>query len=126
MGDNLSWVKQVLHNTGNETNKVDIFVQYETNMWEPDSGKRKKNSVQIQQASGAEEQSTHLVQFDDVGVIQHLHDLNFPVDLLQVDCIQLGLVNNLYGHLQRESEENLISRCSARKLELQWLIDLIN
>lgn len=32
MGDNLSWVKQILHNSGNETNKVEIFVQYETNM----------------------------------------------------------------------------------------------
>lgn len=30
---------------------------------------------------------THLVEFDNVGVIQHFHDLNLPVDLLQVYCI---------------------------------------
>lgn len=45
--------------------------------------------------------NTHLVQLDDVRVVQHLHDLNFPVNLLQVDSIQLGLVNNLNGYLQQ-------------------------
>lgn len=44
----------------------------------------------------------HLVELDDVGVVQHLHDLNFPVDLLQVDSIQLGLVDDLNGHLQND------------------------
>lgn len=44
---------------------------------------------------------TDLIEFDDVGMVQHLHDLNFPVDLLQVHSIQLGLVNDLNGHLQR-------------------------
>lgn len=43
---------------------------------------------------------TDLIEFDDVGMVQHLHDLNFPVDLLQVYSVQLGLVNNLNGHLQ--------------------------
>lgn len=43
---------------------------------------------------------THLVQFDDVGVVQHLHDLNLPVDLLQVHSVQLGLVDDLNGHLR--------------------------
>lgn len=71
--------------------------------------------MHIQPSSGTEEHRTHLVEFDDVGVIQHLHDLNFPVYLLQVYCIQLGLVNDLNGHLQRESKENLISCCSANK-----------
>lgn len=43
---------------------------------------------------------THLIQLDDVRMVQHLHDLNFPVDLLQVDGIQLGLINDFNGHLQ--------------------------
>lgn len=43
---------------------------------------------------------TDLIEFDDVGMVQHLHDLNFPVDLLKVYSIQLGLVNDLNGHLQ--------------------------
>ena len=42
---------------------------------------------------------THLVEFNDVRVVQHLHDLNFPVNLFQVDSIQLGLVDDLNGHL---------------------------
>lgn len=83
----------------------------------PTARRKKENRkcVLIQRTSGTEERRTHLVEFDDVGVIQHLHDLNFPVDLLQVHCIQLGLVNYLDGHLQRERKVNLISRCSANK-----------
>lgn len=30
---------------------------------------------------------TDLIEFDDVGMVQHLHDLHFPVDLLQVYSI---------------------------------------
>lgn len=48
----------------------------------------------------------HLVQLDDVRMVEHLHDLNLPVDLLQVDCIQLGLVNDLDGHLQGSGSNN--------------------
>lgn len=72
-----------------------------------------------QQTAGTEARRTHLVEFDDVGVIQHLHDLNFPVDLLQVHGIQLGLVNDLDGHLQErkstKGRRDLVSRCSANK-----------
>lgn len=42
---------------------------------------------------------THLVELDDVWVVKHFHDLNFSVDLLQVDSIQLGLVDDLNSHL---------------------------
>lgn len=72
-----------------------------------------------QRTAGTEAHRTHLVEFDDVGVIQHLHDLNFPVDLLQVHGIQLGLVNDLDGHLQErkstKGRRDLVSRCSANK-----------
>lgn len=44
----------------------------------------------------------HLVELYDVRMIQHLHDLNFSVDLLQIDGIQLGLVDDLNGHLQND------------------------
>lgn len=46
---------------------------------------------------------THLVELNNVGVVQHFHDLNFSVDLLQVDGIQLGLVDDLNGHLQNQA-----------------------
>ena len=49
----------------------------------------------------------HLVELDYVGVVQHLHDLNFSVDLLQVDSIQLGLVNDLDGHLQNDGASKI-------------------
>lgn len=76
--------------------------------------------MHIQQRTAATEACrTHLVELDDVGVIQHLHDLNFPVDLLQVHGIQLGLVNDLDGHLQErkstKGRRDLVSRCSANK-----------
>lgn len=48
----------------------------------------------------------HLVELDDVGVVQHLHDLHFPVDLLQVHSVQLGLVDDLDGHLQSEHQQH--------------------
>lgn len=50
---------------------------------------------------------THLVELDDVGVVQHLHDLDLPVDLLQVDSIQLGLVDDLNGHLQSDEASTI-------------------
>lgn len=72
-----------------------------------------------QRTADTEARRTHLVEFDDVGVIKHLHDLNFPVDLLQVHGIQLGLVNDLDGHLQERKStrerRDLVSRCSANK-----------
>ena len=46
--------------------------------------------------------AAHLVELDDMRVVQHLHDLNFSVDLLQVDGVQLGLVDDLNGHLQSD------------------------
>ena len=50
---------------------------------------------------------THLVELDDVRVVQHLHDLDLPVDLLQVDSIQLGLVDDLNGHLQSDGASTI-------------------
>lgn len=46
--------------------------------------------------------STDLVETNDVGVPQHLHDLHLPEDLLQVFIVQLGLVHYFDGHLNRE------------------------
>lgn len=37
-----------------------------------------------------------------MGVVEHLHDLNFSVDLLQVHSVQLCLVDDLDGHLQND------------------------
>lgn len=38
-------------------------------------------------------------------VVEHLHDLDFSVDLLQVDGVQLGLVDDLNGHLQNDGAQ---------------------
>lgn len=47
----------------------------------------------------------HLVEADDVGVLQQLHDLHFSEDLFQVLIIQLGLVHYFYSHLETERQE---------------------
>lgn len=44
--------------------------------------------------------NTHLVEFDDVGVVQQFHNLNLSVNFLQVRRVQSGLVDDLDGHLQ--------------------------
>ena len=41
----------------------------------------------------------HLVELHDVGMVDQLHHLNLPVHLAQVGWVQLGLVDNLDGHL---------------------------
>lgn len=41
-----------------------------------------------------------LVELDDVGVVEELHDLHLAVDLLQVGLVQLALVDDLDGHLE--------------------------
>lgn len=48
--------------------------------------------------------NTHLVEFDDVGVVQQFHDLNLSVNLLQVGRVQSGLVDDLDGHLPQPQE----------------------
>ena len=58
--------------------------------------------LHARQSNDVELLETDLVELDDVGVVQHLHDLNFPVNLLQVNSIQLGLVDDLNGHLQSD------------------------
>lgn len=47
-----------------------------------------------------EKKGIYLVEFDDVWVVQQLHDLHFSVNLFQVGRTQAGLVNNFYCHLQ--------------------------
>lgn len=44
----------------------------------------------------------YLVEADDVGVLQQLHDLHLSEDLFQVFIIQLGLIDNFYSHLENE------------------------
>lgn len=46
----------------------------------------------------------YLVEPDDVRVFQQLHDLHLPEDLFQVVVIQLGLVHDLYSHLERRQD----------------------
>lgn len=49
----------------------------------------------------------HLVEPDNVGVAQHLHNLHFPENLLQVLFIQLRLINDLDSNLTTEKENSL-------------------
>lgn len=46
-------------------------------------------------------QTVYLVEANDVRMLQQLHDLHLSEDLLQVLVIQLGLIHNLYSHLER-------------------------
>lgn len=46
--------------------------------------------------------NVYLVEADDVGVFQQLHDLHLSEDLFQVFIIQLGLIDNFYSHLENE------------------------
>lgn len=47
---------------------------------------------------------THLVELDDVGVVQQFHNLNLSVNFLQVGGVQSGLVDDLDGHLPKKYE----------------------
>ena len=47
---------------------------------------------------------TDLVETNDVGMPQHLHDLHLPEYLLEILIVQLSLIHYLYGHLQAETE----------------------
>lgn len=46
--------------------------------------------------------ATYLVEFDDVGVVEQLHNLHFSVNLFQVGRVQSGLVDDFDGHLGRK------------------------
>lgn len=50
----------------------------------------------------------YLVQPDDVGVLQQLHDLHLPGHLLLVVRIKTRLVNDLDGHLKGVWERWLV------------------
>lgn len=54
---------------------------------------------------GEKGKKTNLVEFDDVWVVEHLHYLHLPVDLLQIHSIQLRFVNDFYCHLQSKSKK---------------------
>lgn len=45
----------------------------------------------------------YLIEADDVGVLQQLHDLHLSEDLFQVFVIQLGLIHNFYSHLEKRT-----------------------
>lgn len=47
----------------------------------------------------------YLVEADDVGVLQQLHDLHLSEDLFQVLIVQLGLIHYFYSHLETERRE---------------------
>lgn len=46
--------------------------------------------------------NVYLVEADDVGVLQQLHDLHLSEDLFQVLIVELGLIHYFYSHLERE------------------------
>lgn len=48
--------------------------------------------------------SVYLVEADDVGVLQQLHDSHLSVDLFQILFIQLGLIHYFYSHLETERQ----------------------
>lgn len=51
-------------------------------------------------------ENTHLVEFDDVGVVEQFHDLNLSVNFLQVGRVESGLVDDLDCHLQKQYKGN--------------------
>lgn len=44
----------------------------------------------------------YLVEADDVGMLQQLHDLHLSEDLFQVLIVQLGLIHYFYSYLERK------------------------
>lgn len=50
------------------------------------------------------DRAPYLVEADDVGVLQQLHDLHLSEDLLQVLVVQLGLIHYFYRHLERQTD----------------------
>lgn len=44
----------------------------------------------------------YLVEADDVGVLQQLHDLHLSEDLFQVLIVQLGFIHYFYSYLERK------------------------
>ena len=50
----------------------------------------------------------HLEQLDNVGVVQGLHDPDFPEQLLEASRVQLSLVDYFDRHLQKEEKEKLL------------------
>lgn len=50
-------------------------------------------------ATQEQRRATYLVEFDDVGVVEQLHNLHFSVNLFQVGRVQSGLVDDFDGHL---------------------------
>lgn len=44
----------------------------------------------------------YLVEADDVGVLEQLHDLHLSEDLFQVFIIQLALIHDFYSHLEND------------------------
>ena len=50
----------------------------------------------------------NLVEPDDVGVLQKLHDLHFPGHLASVFSIQASLVNDFDGNLCRDLSNRVV------------------
>lgn len=49
----------------------------------------------------------YLVEADDVGVLEQLHDLHLSEDLFQVFIIQLALVDDFYSHLENDETRKI-------------------
>lgn len=62
----------------------------------------------------------YLVEADDVGVLQQLHDLHLSEDLFQVLIVQLGLIHYFYSHLDGDGgrDKNEI-RCQKERVRLR-------
>ena len=46
-----------------------------------------------------------MVELDDVGVVEELHDLDLAHDLFQVGLVQLALVDDLDGDLRNGEQQ---------------------
>lgn len=71
--------------------------------------------------------SAHLIKFNNMGMIQHLHHLYFAKYFFQVILIQLTLVDNFDGNLVgKEADEKIKSHQNeVRKYKTEWIIALV-
>jgi hypothetical protein len=57
----------------------------------------------------------HLVQLDDIGMVDHFEHLDFAMDLRQIFLIQPRFVDNLYCNLENDGNANWVNVPRGRK-----------